>query len=57
MKLPEELQLATRSAEAPEGDAEVAFSEWTEDNRLRHPSFQGLRADKQPRDVVREIAR
>ncbi|HEX4449269.1 MAG TPA: non-homologous end-joining DNA ligase [Kofleriaceae bacterium] len=34
--------------------AEVAFSEWTEDGRLRHPSFQGLRADKRPRDVVRE---
>jgi bifunctional non-homologous end joining protein LigD len=36
---------------------EVAFSEWTEDGRLRHPSFQGLREDKRPRDVVREVAR
>lgn len=34
--------------------AEVAFSEWTADGRLRHPSFQGLRADKKPKDVVRE---
>ncbi len=34
--------------------AEVAFSEWTSDGRLRHPSFQGLRADKRARDVVRE---
>ena len=34
--------------------AEVAFSEWTDDGRLRHPSFQGLRLDKSPRDVVRE---
>ncbi len=34
--------------------AEVAFSEWTDDGRLRHPSFQGLRQDKSPREVVRE---
>jgi bifunctional non-homologous end joining protein LigD len=33
---------------------EVAFSEWTADGRLRHPSFQGLRADKRPADVIRE---
>ncbi|HMG21520.1 MAG TPA: non-homologous end-joining DNA ligase [Kofleriaceae bacterium] len=39
---------------APELVAEVAFSEWTDDGRLRHPSFQGLRFDKSPRDVVRE---
>jgi len=39
---------------APELVAEVAFSEWTDDGRLRHPSFQGLRLDKPPRDVVRE---
>src|SRR5687768_2906380 len=24
--------------------AEVSFSEWTRDGRIRHPSFQGLRA-------------
>ncbi|HEY1816049.1 MAG TPA: non-homologous end-joining DNA ligase [Kofleriaceae bacterium] len=35
---------------------EVAFSEWTADGRLRHPSFQGLRADKLATDVVREVA-
>ena len=34
--------------------AEVAFSEWTNDGRLRHPSFQGLRRDKRPSEVVRE---
>ena len=34
--------------------AEVAFSEWTSDGRLRHPSFQGLREDKKASDVVRE---
>lgn len=38
----------------PELVAEVAFSEWTNDGRLRHPSFQGLRADKPAEDVVRE---
>ena len=35
---------------------EVVFSEWTADGRLRHPSFQGLRADKSPGDIVREHA-
>jgi bifunctional non-homologous end joining protein LigD len=39
---------------APELVAEVAFSEWTDDGRLRHPSFQGLRRDKPPGEVVRE---
>jgi bifunctional non-homologous end joining protein LigD len=34
--------------------AEVAFTEWTSDGRLRHPSFQGLRADKPAAEVVRE---
>ncbi len=31
-----------------------AVTEWTDDGILRHPSFQGLRVDKNPRDVVRE---
>ena len=35
--------------------AEVGFSEWTTDGELRHPRFQGLRDDKDPADVVREI--
>ena len=38
----------------PELVAEIAFAEWTDDGRIRHPSMQGLRADKAPRDVVRE---
>ena len=33
---------------------EVEFSEWTNDNVIRHPSFQGLREDKKATDVVRE---
>ena len=35
--------------------AEVSFIEWTTDGSIRHPSFQGLRDDKQPRDVRREL--
>jgi bifunctional non-homologous end joining protein LigD len=34
--------------------AEVSFSGWTRDHRLRHPSFVGLREDKSAADVVRE---
>jgi bifunctional non-homologous end joining protein LigD len=34
--------------------AQVGFTEWTGDNRLRHPSFLGLREDKAPEEVVRE---
>jgi bifunctional non-homologous end joining protein LigD len=33
---------------------EVAFSERTADNRLRHPSWRGLRPDKAAEDVVPE---
>ncbi|MBO0715266.1 MAG: non-homologous end-joining DNA ligase [Acidimicrobiales bacterium] len=32
----------------------VGFTEWTGDGRLRHPRFEGLRDDKDPRKVVRE---
>jgi bifunctional non-homologous end joining protein LigD len=39
---------------APKLVAEVAFAEWTEDGKVRHASFRGLRADKSPRAVVRE---
>ena len=34
--------------------AEIAFTEWTRDGNLRHSAFLGLRADKDPRTVVRE---
>ncbi len=34
--------------------AEVGFTEWTRDGILRHPTFHGLRADKQPREVRRD---
>jgi len=34
--------------------AEVAFTEWTRDGKLRHPCYLGLRSDKPARTVVRE---
>jgi bifunctional non-homologous end joining protein LigD len=34
--------------------AQVGFSEWTRDGRLRHPRFLGLRDDKAAEEVVRE---
>jgi bifunctional non-homologous end joining protein LigD len=33
---------------------EVSFSEWTNEGRLRHPSWRGLRDDKSPEEVRRE---
>lgn len=33
---------------------EVAFTGWTEDKILRHPSFKGLREDKPPAQIQRE---
>ena len=38
----------------PQLVCEVAFTEWTNDGQLRHPSFQGLRLDKKAAEVVRE---
>jgi DNA ligase D-like protein (predicted ligase) len=34
--------------------AQIGFSEWTRDGRLRHPRFLGLREDKAAAEVVRE---
>lgn len=34
--------------------AEVEFSEWTDDGRLRHPAFVGLREDKEADEVTLE---
>ena len=38
----------------PELVAQIGFTEWTRDGRLRHPRFLGLRDDKPAREVVRE---
>jgi bifunctional non-homologous end joining protein LigD len=34
--------------------AQIGFTEWTRDGRLRHPRFLGLRDDKAASEVVRE---
>ncbi|HEV8063781.1 MAG TPA: hypothetical protein VGP46_03065, partial [Acidimicrobiales bacterium] len=34
--------------------ANIAFTEWTNDGKLRHPSFEGLRSDKKATEVRRE---
>ncbi len=39
---------------APTLVADVTFSEWTDEGRLRQSSFQGLRADLDARAIVRE---
>ncbi|UQA97599.1 non-homologous end-joining DNA ligase [Streptomyces halobius] len=38
----------------PELVAEIVFTEWTDDGKLRHPRFVGLRTDKPAEQVVRE---
>lgn len=40
----------------PQLVAEVEFTQWTDDGMLRHPSFKGLREDKAPESITREIA-
>lgn len=36
--------------------AQVRFTEWTSEGKLRHPSFLGLRPDKKPMESIREKA-
>ncbi len=50
LKLPRSQAMWVR----PELVAQVAFMEWTEVGRLRHPVFHGLRDDKPANVVVRE---
>jgi len=38
----------------PELVVEVAFTGWTADGLLRHPTFEGMREDKPARSVIRE---
>ncbi|MEB3980241.1 ATP-dependent DNA ligase [Mycobacterium sp. 663a-19] len=56
---PFDTRLPTREAKGvtfvePVLVGEVRYSEWTPDNRLRQPSWRGLRPDKEPSEVVRE---
>jgi bifunctional non-homologous end joining protein LigD len=41
---------------APRLVGEVGFTEWTQEGKLRHPRFLGLREDKRAREVTRERA-
>jgi bifunctional non-homologous end joining protein LigD len=36
--------------------AQITYTEWTKDGKLRHPTFLGLRDDKAPQEVRREEA-
>ena len=40
----------------PELVAQIEFLEWTDADHLRHSKFVGLREDKDPRCVVKEIS-
>lgn len=39
----------------PEAVAQIEFLEWTAGDRLRHAKFVGLRGDKDPRKVAKEL--
>jgi bifunctional non-homologous end joining protein LigD len=41
----------------PQMVVEVAFSEWTPDGHVRHPTFRGVRSDKPSKDITRERAK
>jgi bifunctional non-homologous end joining protein LigD len=47
---------ATATWLKPELVCEVSFAEMTTDGIMRHPSFEGMRTDKKPADVVKEKA-
>lgn len=38
----------------PELVAQVGFTEWTRNGKLRHPRYLGMRDDKEPSEVVKE---
>jgi bifunctional non-homologous end joining protein LigD len=37
---------------SPKLVAQISYTEWTKDGKLRHPVFLGLRDDKDPKDLV-----
>ncbi|HWL72760.1 MAG TPA: DNA ligase D, partial [Burkholderiaceae bacterium] len=41
---------------SPKLVAEVSFGEWTQDGRIRHSVFHGLRTDKLPEKITKEVA-
>jgi bifunctional non-homologous end joining protein LigD len=50
-KIPEKIQWVQ-----PKLVCEVAFAEWTEDEQLRQTTFLGWRDDKDPKEVVLDVA-
>ncbi|HTL16585.1 MAG TPA: non-homologous end-joining DNA ligase [Patescibacteria group bacterium] len=50
-------QMATLRWARPELVARIRFTEWTSYGLLRHATFEGLRDDKDPREVVKELPR
>jgi bifunctional non-homologous end joining protein LigD len=42
---------------APKLVAQIAYTEWTSDGKLRHPVYLGLRDDKRAKDVTRQEKR
>lgn len=42
---------------APKLTGEVVFTEWTAGGHVRHGSFQGIRRDKAPKQVAKEVPR
>jgi len=50
----DEVRERTATWVEPELVAQIGFSEWTRDHRLRHPRFLGLRDDKAASEVTRE---
>jgi bifunctional non-homologous end joining protein LigD len=41
----------------PKYICEMSFTEWTTDGSMRHPQFEGMRPDKKPENIHREIVR
>lgn len=39
----------------PQYVCQIKFSEWTKDGRMRHPIYNGLRVDKAPGEVTKEM--
>jgi bifunctional non-homologous end joining protein LigD len=48
---------ATATWLKPELVCEVSFTEMTSDGVMRHPSFEGMRIDKKPKEVKEEVAK
>jgi bifunctional non-homologous end joining protein LigD len=53
-EIPRDADLRRAKWAEPKLVGEVAFAEWTDENVIRHPSFQGLREDKKATEVIRE---